>query len=220
MPTGSPRSRPRRPTTSSWPRATSTPRTGCGRWRSGATSRRARLSELFGASTLSEDKFIRTLGWRQAAERDLGGLSADARKALDAYAEGVNAWIDDHAGSLSTPFVVTGLKIGDGGLGGYHLARWTAVDSLAWQKVQAWQLGGNYDSEVFRMLADAALGDSKRTDDLFPPYDPSMPVITPSGLKGSGGAGATAETSATTAALVHVGNDGPVDRSGPGHRLA
>src|SRR5947207_8396240 len=38
-----------------------------------------RLSELFGSSTLTEDRFIRTLGWRQAAERDLAALSPDAR---------------------------------------------------------------------------------------------------------------------------------------------
>ena len=151
-----------------------------------------RLSELFGSSTLSEDRFIRTLGWRQSAERDLATLSPEARAALDAYAAGVNDWIADHHGSMSLPFVVTGLKSGLGGFGGYDLEPWTAVDTLAWQKVQAWQLGGNYDSEVFRMLADLALGDPARTDELFPPYDPSMPVITPSGLKGSGGAGATA----------------------------
>ncbi len=42
------------------------------------------------------------------------------------------------------------------------------------------------------MLADAQLGDPARTDELFPGYDQAMPVITPSGLKGSGGAGATA----------------------------
>ncbi|MEA2548652.1 MAG: penicillin amidase, partial [Chloroflexota bacterium] len=45
-----------------------------------------RLSELFGSSTLTEDRFIRTLGWRQAAERDLAGLSPEARAVVDAYA--------------------------------------------------------------------------------------------------------------------------------------
>ena len=30
-----------------------------------------RLSELFGESTLKEDRFIRTLGWRQAAFREV-----------------------------------------------------------------------------------------------------------------------------------------------------
>ncbi len=151
-----------------------------------------RLSELFGSSTLTEDRFIRTLGWRQAAERDLAAIPADGRAALDAYSAGVNAWIDAHQGSLSLPFVVTGLKAGIGGIGGYHLEPWTDVDTLSWQKVQAWQLGGNYDTEVFRMLADAKLGDPARTDELFPAYPDGMPIITPSGLKGSGGAGATA----------------------------
>src|SRR4051812_40953838 len=125
-----------------------------------------RLSELFGSSTIGEDRFIRTLGWRQAAERDLAALSPDARAAVDAYAAGVNDWIDGHRGSLSMPFVVTGLKAGIGGIGGYDLEPWTALDTLAWQKVQAWQLGGNFDSEIFRMLADAKLG-AARTDELF-----------------------------------------------------
>ncbi|HET7473536.1 MAG TPA: penicillin acylase family protein [Candidatus Limnocylindrales bacterium] len=162
-----------------------------------------RLSELFGASTLDQDRFIRTLGWRQAAERDLSALAPDVRRALDAYVEGVNDWIDDHRGSLSMPFAITGLKAGIGGLGGYELEPWTAVDTLAWQKVQAWQLGSNFDNEIFRMLADAKLGDPNRTNQLFPAYGEDMPVITPSGLKGSGGAGATAaapDASGTTAA--------------------
>ena len=151
-----------------------------------------RLSELFGASTIAEDRFIRTLGWRQAAARDLAALSPEARAAVDAYAVGVNAWIADHRGALSRPFVVTAMQSGLGGIGGYELEPWTALDSLAWQKVQSWQLGGNFDSEIFRMLADPVLGDASRTDELFPAYDPANPVITPSGLKGSGGAGASA----------------------------
>ena len=161
-----------------------------------------RLSELFGSSTLGEDRFIRTLGWRQAAERDLAALDPGARAVVDAYAVGVNAWIADHQGSLSLPFVLTGVKAGIGGFGGYRLEPWTALDSLAWQKVQAWQLGGNFDSEIFRMLADAKLGDPARTDELFPAYDAAMPVITPSGLPGSGGAGATAEGPQTVVAAA------------------
>jgi penicillin G amidase len=157
-----------------------------------------RLSELFGASTLEEDKFIRTMGWRQAAERDLAALSAGPRAALDAYAEGVNAYIDQHRGGLGLAFVVTGMESGKGGVGGYDLEPWTALDSLAWQKVQAWQLGGNFDTEVFRMLADQQLGDPKLTDALFPPYLDTMPVITPSKSAAAGmGRGSAANTAGT-----------------------
>ncbi|MEW5990531.1 MAG: penicillin acylase family protein [Chloroflexota bacterium] len=149
-----------------------------------------RLSELFGEGRVDTDRFIRTLGWRQAAERDLAAMPSDAIAALQAYADGVNAWLGDHDGAFGPPFIVAGLLGGTGGLGGYTPERWTPLDSAAWQKVQAWNLGGNMDAEIFRLLADARLGSPDRTDQLFPAYDTDAPVITPSGLEGSGGAGA------------------------------
>ncbi|MEX2011594.1 MAG: penicillin acylase family protein, partial [Chloroflexota bacterium] len=112
------------------------------------------------------------------AERDLAALSPGPRAALDAYAAGVNAFLDDHRGSLGLAFVVTGLQSGKGGPTGYDPEPWTALDSAAWQKVQSWNLGGNFDEEVFRMLADARLGDPARTNELFPAYPASAPVIT------------------------------------------
>lgn len=148
-----------------------------------------RLSELFGPSELETDEFIRTLGWRQAAQRDLAAMSADGRAALQAYADGVNAFIDSHHGDLGLGFVVAGLKSGRGGLGGYIPEPWTPLDTAAWQKVQSFNLGGNFDSEIFRMLSDARLGSPAMTDELFPPYRADAPVITPTGLPGSGGAG-------------------------------
>ena len=138
-----------------------------------------RLAEMFGASQLDTDKFIRTLGWRVAAQRDLDAVAPEARAILDAYTEGVNAWLDGHRGSLGLAFLAAGVTP----------EPWTDLDTVAWGKVQAWNLGGNFDSEVFRYLADAKLGDPARTDELFPAYREDAPVITPTGLPGSGGAG-------------------------------
>ena len=135
-----------------------------------------------GQSQLDTDKFIRTLGWRVAAQRDLDAVAPEARAVLDAYTEGVNAWLDGHRGSLGLAFLAAGVTP----------EPWTDLDTIAWGKVQAWNLGGNFDSEVFRYLADAKLGDPARTDELFPAYREDAPVITPSGLPGSGGAGAKA----------------------------
>ncbi|HEX5591195.1 MAG TPA: penicillin acylase family protein [Candidatus Limnocylindrales bacterium] len=149
-----------------------------------------RLSELFGEGRVDTDRFIRTLGWREAAQRDVDAMPEDVRAALLAYADGVNAWLADHEGAFGPPFVIAGLLAGTGGLGGYTPEPWTPLDSAAWQKVQAWNLGGNMDQEIFRLLADAHLGTPERTDELFPAYDPGAPVITPTGLEGSGGAGA------------------------------
>ena len=128
---------------------------------------------------------------RSAGARPPSGTSRRSRgrprAALDAYAEGVNAYIDEHQGDLGLAFVVTGFQSGTGGVGGYDVEPWTALDSLAWQKVQAWQLGGNFDTEIFRMLADEHLGDPALTDQLFPPYWDTMPVITPSAAAGGSG---------------------------------
>ena len=118
-----------------------------------------RLSEVFGAGSLDDDRFIRTLGWRVAAERDLAALSPDMRAILDAYVAGVNAWLDANRGNLGLAFLVTGDEP----------EPWTVLDTLTWGKVQAWNLGGNMDSEIFRFLADARLGDPARTDALFAP---------------------------------------------------
>ncbi|TAK00811.1 MAG: penicillin acylase family protein [Chloroflexota bacterium] len=148
-----------------------------------------RLAELFGEGSLDTDRFIRTLGWRGAAQHDLDAMPPDVVDALQAYADGVNAWLADHDGAFGPPFVVAGLLAGTGGVGGYTPEPWTPLDSAAWQKVQAWNLGGNMDTEIFRLLADARLGSPDRTDELFPAYEADAPVITPSGLEGSGGAG-------------------------------
>ncbi|HUQ44238.1 MAG TPA: penicillin acylase family protein [Candidatus Limnocylindria bacterium] len=151
-----------------------------------------RLSELFGKGSIDRDRYIRTLRWRVAAQRDLDAMSADSKAILQAYADGVNAWITEHDGRLSTPFVVAGLLSGSGGIGGYTLEPWTPLDTATWQKVQAWSLGGNVDTEIFRLLADARLGGgAAQTDELFPAYDATAPVITPGGALGEGGAGTT-----------------------------
>ena len=168
-----------------------------------------RLAEVFGPGQLDTDKFIRTLGWRVAAQRDLDAVGPEARAVLDAYTEGVNVWLDGHRGSLGLAFLVAGVTP----------EPWTNLDTVAWGKVQAWNLGGNFDSEVFRYLADAALGDPARTDELFPPYREDAPVITPTGLPGSGGAGANG-IAARDRDATDPSRHSPPDRPGRGGRLA
>ena len=90
--------------------------------------------------------------------------------------QGVNAWLDQERDSLGLAFLLTGAEP----------EPWTPLDSVGWQKVQAWNVGANMDEELFRYLADARLGDPARTDELFPPYPDGAPVIVP-------GLGETAE---------------------------
>ena len=166
-----------------------------------------RLSELFGESQLDTDKFIRMLGWRQAAQRDLNALPADARKILDAYSAGVNAWLDGHQ-DLPLPFVITGLLGAGGGLSGYKPEPWTALDTMTWQKVQAWSLGSNWDSELFRLIAKGKGLTDAQLADLFPAYGNEKPTVVPASAHGadlSAPAAAVGAQAAATAATVNLG---------------
>ena len=53
-----------------------------------------RLSEVFGERTFTTDVFLRTLDLYGHAERSLAGLPPETRSALEAYARGVNAYIE------------------------------------------------------------------------------------------------------------------------------
>ncbi len=157
-----------------------------------------RLSELFGESQVATDSFIRTLDWRGSAERDFAVLSDETKAFLGAYADGVNAYLDGQPDSLGLAFVVAGTLSGGGtGLSGLRPEPWTPVDTLTWAKVQAWGLGGNMDTEIFRMLVDARLGDPALTDQLFPAYAADQPMIAAPETPAAAATPAT-RTSATT----------------------
>jgi penicillin G amidase len=125
-----------------------------------------RLAELFGETALETDKYVRTMGWRRVAEQELRLLAPDTRRALDAYAEGVNAYLDQHS---TTQVAVEYTLLSLTGLD-YTPEPWTAVDSLAWLKAMAWDLRGNMDEEIDRVVASID-NDAETVVQLHPPYD-------------------------------------------------
>ncbi len=133
-----------------------------------------RLAELFGEDALESDKYVRTMGWRRVAERELALLQPDTRAALDAYADGVNAYLADRSPSeVSLEYAI----LNAGGLD-YHPEDWTAVDSLAWLKAMAWDLRGNMQEEIERVLTADLVG-KRRAASLYPPYSYSdrAPIV-------------------------------------------
>ncbi|WP_455212858.1 penicillin acylase family protein [Kaarinaea lacus] len=54
------------------------------------------LAELFGPDLLESDVFFRTIGLRRAAERSLPIYSKRAKTAIEAYTQGINAYISQH----------------------------------------------------------------------------------------------------------------------------
>lgn len=124
-----------------------------------------RLSELFGPSQVTTDAFTRTMGWRRVAEAEVDLLSAKSRRYLEAYASGVNAYLRGRsAGDLSLEYTLLGVQ----GLRDQP-EEWTIVDSLAWLKAMAWDLGANRGQEIDQALTAAVVG-KDRAAELWPDY--------------------------------------------------
>ncbi len=133
-----------------------------------------RLAEMFGRPALESDEMVRTMGWRRVAERELALVSPSTREALQAYADGVNAYLDTHSPSqIAVEYTV----LNAGGLG-YRPEPWTPVDSLAWLKAMAWDLRGNMTDEIDRVLALASHS-AEQVAELYPsyPYDEHAPIV-------------------------------------------
>ncbi len=172
-----------------------------------------RVSELFGKSQLATDKFLRTLGWHDIAEKEVDALDPKVRSYYEAYADGVNAYLKDHKGAeASLEYAVLGLQNPD-----YEIEPWTAADSVAWLKAMAWDLRTNIDDETDRALA-APNFTSDEIASLYPayPYDrnpvivptiSSVPAVGTAGLSGVAGS----ETSDATASIQWSQVDGVIE---------
>ncbi|MEV6509549.1 penicillin acylase family protein [Streptomyces sp. NPDC051642] len=134
-----------------------------------------RLSEMFGKSQVKDDEFLRTLGWDRVAQKEYDTkLSASTKKYLQAYAKGVNAYLQGKDGKdISLEYAALGFKYD------YKPEKWTPVDSVAWLKAMAWDLRGNMKDEIDRALMASRLG-PQQIADLYPdyPYSRNQPIVT------------------------------------------
>lgn len=142
------------------------------------TRRRASgtLAELLGPAALPGDVQLRTFGLRRAAERSLPLVSDRARDALEAYAEGVNAFVRSHP----LPPEYAALEV-------TRFEPWTALDSTAAAKLIAFGLSFDL-ADIDRTVAlvsyqkaGAALGFDGTAlffQDLFrsAPFDPASTI--------------------------------------------
>ncbi|MFJ8866680.1 penicillin acylase family protein [Streptomyces sp. NPDC102473] len=133
-----------------------------------------RLSEMFGSGQVETDSFLRTLGWRKVAQEEYDTkLDEDTKKNLQAYTEGVNAYLDGKDGKdISVEYAALGLT------NDYKPTKWDPVDSVAWLKAMAWDLRGNMQDEIDRSLMTSRLS-AKQIEDLYPdyPYEKNKPIV-------------------------------------------
>src|SRR5262249_41615337 len=98
-----------------------------------------RLSEIFGATTVRQDRFLRTIGFGRAARAAWDRMPRSAQDQLNAYTSGINAFIASHHGGTLPP---------EFSLLRFEPEPFTGPDVTVWAKMMAWDLSGNYSFEL------------------------------------------------------------------------
>lgn len=160
-----------------------------------------RLAEAIGEKGLTNDREIRLIGLRRNAERHAKLLSPAARQFLGWYAEGMNAYITQHADDLPME-----LK-----LAGFRASPWQIEDMVNVLHFVNWSQAANYKAELLTQMLIDKLG-YERASDLFPPAyrDAPQGITRPGAASGSPAAPATpapATSAAAPGAAMWLGLD-------------
>lgn len=123
-----------------------------------------RLAEALGEKLVPTDRFLRTVGFRRAAEAALRSMTPQARVRLAAYRSGINAWLAS-----------TSVRPIEARILGLTIAPFDDVDCAVWLKMMAWDLSGNAAAEIRRARFTASIG-AERTRQLWAAA-PDTPTI-------------------------------------------
>lgn len=128
------------------------------------------LAALFGAGTdnslVDADAFLRTLDLYQSARIEEASLDPSVSAELQAYADGVNAFVTTHSNTLPLEFTILGIK----------WQPWTPVDSLAYGRVVAFSLDTTWYVKYSQALVIAKAGPGVASA-LFPAYPATNPTL-------------------------------------------
>ncbi|MEX5728976.1 penicillin amidase [Rhodovulum iodosum] len=120
-----------------------------------------KLSEAFGARAFATDDLMRRMDLYGASLASVAAQDEATKRALAAYAAGVNAWIDtvnrEALGRGAPEFFMFSSEI----------APWTPADSIAVMKLTALQIASQSDREVLRARLSLLLDDD-RVRDIMP----------------------------------------------------
>ncbi len=128
-----------------------------------------RLAEVLGVSALPTDQFLLTLGVQRVAQRIYESLDVQHRSLIDAYVDGVNAYLATRSGPLPPEFLLTRTPAP---------APWTPADSVAWSVMMAWDLASHSMRMELRRLRLAQRFSRAEIDDIYPPLTGEPPPAT------------------------------------------
>ena len=123
-----------------------------------------RLSEVLGSAALGTDRLLRVLGLHRRAKASLAHLSPESRRRVDAYAAGVNAWLETRDGPLPPEFLILG----------FEPAPWSAADTAVWPKLMSLDLSREWTRDRMRLRLSRFLPPD-RILDFYTPYRADKP---------------------------------------------
>ena len=129
-----------------------------------------RWAELAGESAVEQDALMRKFQLRRSVERDYSAINAETRAMFEAYAEGVNGFIETTE-SLPVEYAMLGESP----------EAWTAQDCLAVFKARH-VLMGHMEAKLWRAKTVATLG-AERAAELMPQYEKGGLLIVPPGAE-------------------------------------
>lgn len=137
-----------------------------------------RFAEYFGSDLIELDKYQRTLGiWKTSVQIAKSELNDKERAILQAYADGVNEFIDNNSNKLPVEFALTGIQP----------IKWNPTRSIAVTRLMAWELNMSWWTEVMYGYLQ-----SKLPADQFEQLQLRFPKGAPTTLNDAQSAGLTA----------------------------
>ena len=132
-----------------------------------------RLSEMFGEKTVSSDRFLKTLDLAARRKHPHRCLRQDTRDFLQAYADGVNQWINrkrpGFEPSLPVEFIILG----------HNPEPWEPWHSVAVIKVMALTLDANMDEEIGRLALAGKGFNPRQIDEIYSSGPRDNPPLLP-----------------------------------------
>jgi len=127
-----------------------------------------RLSEIFGESQYESDVFQRVIGLERFAKSAIGQLDSNTRALLQAYADGVNAFIKSQPEYPTFEFRLIG----------YKMEPWKPEDIITLGRMTGWTLSSNWQDEILRYALIAERG-NETGQALLPLHKDPGPYIIP-----------------------------------------
>lgn len=125
-----------------------------------------RFAEFFGPDLIDFDHHQRTLGFWETAKRIDCDAPDEITRVLDAYARGVNAYVEENRRHLPIEFTLTGVEP----------IPWTTAHSHVMARLMAWEMNVSWWSELTYAWLDGQLPEST-LQELFPEWEPHHPTM-------------------------------------------